>query len=863
MKKPSENIRKIDIDREVQQSYLDYAMSVIVARALPDARDGLKPVQRRILYAMNDMNLSPAGPFKKSARIVGEVLGKYHPHGDMAVYETMARMAQTFSMRYPLVDGQGNFGSVDGDPPAAMRYTEARPTQLSTDILADLDMDTVGFSDNFDGSLQEPDVLPAAVPNLLINGATGIAVGMATSIPPHNLGEVCDALVFMLRSWRRLSSISVEDLTRHITGPDFPTGGLILDPAGSEEGLSAAYGSGRGKITVRARTQVEETTRGRSRILVTELPYQVNKAAMMERIADLVRNGGLEGITDLRDESDRRGMRIVIELARTADPRKVLNRLYKKTPMESRFGIHLLALVNNEPRMLTLKQALRVFLDHRMDIIRKRSEFELARAKERAHILAGLRIALRRLDEVIRLIRGAKDAVEAQAKLRKRFKLTILQADAILDMPLRRLAALEREKIDLEYKQKKARIAQLEKMLASPRLLRKALIDDLLRVKKQFADPRRSVIVHKWESEAEAPTKAARSVPETEAWVVMLRGGELSRIEDTDPPLDYADNPPKFVLHAGSRDLLCLFTEKGRAATLPVANIPARNHPKDGTSFATLCALEARSRVIAGVAIAPSEAENEEKRNILIVTRKGMLKKTSAKDLPAGTSQVWQAMKVASEDSVGWTMVLSGRDDILLATSTGRSIRFREKDVRNTGWGAAGVMGIRIHRRDERIVMAAVPRPRMDIVLVSAGGKAKRVSSAEYPVQGRYGMGIATWTSGSADRILGGFTATLQDTMLLIGMDAKTRPIGLGDIPKRSRTSGGKTIVTRKAAGPLEKIVPVRIISRPKRKKSKGPARPKRKPVKKKAAVRRKPDGKSAKKKVAKRKAKKRKRRKS
>ncbi len=449
MKTNPGTVRKVDIDREVQQSYLDYAMSVIVARALPDARDGLKPVQRRILYAMNDMSLSASNAYKKSARIVGEVLGKYHPHGDMAVYETMARMAQDFSMRYMLVDGQGNFGSVDGDPPAAMRYTEARLAPISMEILTDLEKDTVSYSQNFDGSLKEPDVLPAAVPNLLVNGATGIAVGMATSIPPHNLGEVCDALVFMLRSWSRLDEISVEELTRHISGPDFPTGGLILDKAGSEEGLLAAYGSGRGKITVRARTHVEETTRGRSRILVTELPYQVNKAALLERIAELVRDGTIEGISDLRDESDRRGMRVVIDLMRTSDSRQVLRDLYKRTPMETTFSINLLALVNNEPRMLTLKQALRVFMDHRLDIIRKRSAYDLARARERAHILEGLRIALKNLDEVIRLIRGAKDTDEARAKLQKRFKLSEVQANAILDMPLKRLAALEREKIEL------------------------------------------------------------------------------------------------------------------------------------------------------------------------------------------------------------------------------------------------------------------------------------------------------------------------------------------------------------------------------------------------------------------------------
>jgi DNA gyrase subunit A len=835
-------VRKVDIDREVQQAYLDYAMSVIVARALPDARDGLKPVQRRILYAMNDMSLSAASGYKKSARIVGEVLGKYHPHGDMAVYETMARMAQEFSMRYLLVDGQGNFGSVDGDPPAAMRYTEARLAPASVELLNDLDKETVGFLSNFDGSLQEPEVLPAALPNLLVNGATGIAVGMATSIPPHNIGEVCDALVFMLRSWSRLEGISVEELTRHITGPDFPTGGLILDPAGGEEGLTAAYGSGRGKITVRARTHVEETTRGRSRILVTELPYQVNKAALVERIADLVRNGVLEGVSDLRDESDRAGMRVVIDLARTADARAVLRDLYKKTPMETTFSISLLALVNNEPRLLTLKQALRVFLDHRIDVIRKRSAFELARARERAHILEGLRVALKNLDEVIRLIRGAKDTDEARAKLQKRFKLSETQANAILDMPLKRLAALEREKIELEYKEKIARIKQLEKILASPKLLRQTLIDDLLRVRKLYADARRSIIVHGWETAPEAPVTVEDAAPATESWVVLLRGGELSRIESSKPPLTFAKNPPKFVLRAGSRDILYLFTEKGRAASVPVHTIPVRGQPRDGVPFPTVCALEAPSRIIAGVAVTPAAEEGEDLRSILTVTRKGMLKKTAAGDLPGSSSQVFQAMKVAPEDSIGWAYELSGKDDILLVTSGGMSIRFRESEIRLTGWGTAGVMGIRITRPDERIALAAVPAPREDILVLSDSGQAKRTPIAQFPVQRRYGVGIAAWKKAGKIRILGGFAGGRQEKLVLVWKDAQSKVFSLEDAPKRGRSAGGKSIVPKKAAGALDSLIPVRITGKPIAKKAakRKPAKAKRKAAAKKPKRRKK-----------------------
>jgi DNA gyrase subunit A len=827
-------VRKVDIDQEVQQSYLDYAMSVIVARALPDARDGLKPVQRRILFAMNDMSLSASNAYKKSARIVGEVLGKYHPHGDMAVYETMARMAQDFSMRYLLVDGQGNFGSVDGDPPAAMRYTEARLSPLSMEILTDLEKDTVAYSQNFDGSLREPDVLPAAVPNLLVNGATGIAVGMATSIPPHNLGEVCDALVFMLRSWTRLEEISVKELTRHISGPDFPTGGLILDPAGSEEGLLAAYGSGRGKITVRARTHVEETTRGRSRILVTELPYQVNKAALLERIADLVRSGTVAGIADLRDESDRRGMRVVIDLLRTSDARQVLRDLYKRTPMETTFSINLLALVNNEPRMLTLKQALRVFLEHRLDVIRKRSAYDLARAKERAHILEGLRIALKNLDEVIRLIRGAKDTDDARAKLRKRFKLSEIQANAILDMPLKRLAALEREKIELEYKEKTALIKRLEKVLASPKLLRQVLVDDLLRVKKQYVDPRRSIIVHGWEAEPEAPVTAETAEPVTESWIVLLRGGELSRLAAAKPPAAYAKNPPRFVVKASSRDILYLFTEKGRAASIPVHTIPAREDPKDGVPFSTLCALEARSRVRAGLAVSPAEAgSGEDTRSILLSTHKGLVKKTLVQDLPGSSSQVLQAMKVAPEDSVGWALLLTGKSEILLATSAGMSIRFRENEIRPTGWGTSGVMGIRLTRPDEQIVMTAAPAAREDILLVSDAGQAKRTPAAQYPVQGRYGVGIATWKTGVKTRLLGGFSGTQQDKLALVWKDGQSRVLSLDEVPKRGRPGVGKSIIPKKMAGILDAVVPILIKSKPASKRKKKPSKPVRKPVRK------------------------------
>ncbi|HEY9151428.1 MAG TPA: DNA topoisomerase (ATP-hydrolyzing), partial [Anaerolineales bacterium] len=517
-------VRKIDIDSEMQQAYLDYAMSVIVARALPDARDGLKPVQRRILYAMYDMGIRADTAYKKSARIVGEVLGKYHPHGDLAVYEAMARMAQDFSLRTMLVDGQGNFGSVDGDPPAAMRYTEARLTAPAIDLLADLNKNTVDFVPNFDDTLTEPSVLPSAIPNLLVNGATGIAVGMATSIPPHNLSEIVDALVYMLDRWEKLDDIDVDQLMEFVQGPDFPTGGVIVEEKG-EEGIEAAYGSGRGRVTVQAKVHTEEMERGKSRLIVTELPYMVNKSSLIERIAELAREGHLDGLADLRDESDRQGMRIVIELTKNADANIVLHDLYKRTPMQTTFSINLLALVDGEPRTLTLKQALRVYIEHRLTVIRRRAEFDLDKAKQRAHILEGYLIALKNLDEVINIIRSASDVDAARAKLMKRFKLTELQATAILDLQLRRLAALERKKIETEYKEVTAIIKDLTDLLKSAKRMRGVVADELLRVKEAFGDRRRTQIVNLKSGAKGAKALTASDMPEQNVWIGVTADG--------------------------------------------------------------------------------------------------------------------------------------------------------------------------------------------------------------------------------------------------------------------------------------------------------------------------------------------------
>lgn len=560
------SIRSVTIDEQMREAYLDYAMSVIVSRALPDARDGLKPVQRRILHAMYDMGLRPDTPYKKSARIVGEVLGKYHPHGDQSVYEAMARLAQDFSVRYELVDGQGNFGSIDGDAPAAMRYTEARLTAQGMALLADIDRDTVDFGDNFDGSLQEPQVLPAAIPNLLVNGSSGIAVGMSTNVPPHNLGEVCDALVYMLNNWERLDEIDVTHLMQFIKGPDFPTGGLVYRGGDTkntveEDMLVAAYATGRGKLTVRAKVHIENLERGKTQIIISEIPYQINKNSLIERIADLVRDGKIEGINDLRDESDRQGLRVVIECKSSAEPTEVLQDLFKYTPLQSTLSVIMLALVDNEPRTLTLKQALRVYLDHRFEVVRRRSEYDLGKARARAHILEGLLVALRFLDRVISTIRESENTEEARGALMSEFSLSEAQATAILDMQLRRLAALEQEKIQAEYADKKREMAYLEGLLASPKAIREVIASELVEVKKRYADPRRTVILAGAAGEVRAEDLLAHS---ESTWVTLTHSGKVSRTyQDAAPKITaQTQDPPRFLLRSNTADILYLFTDE-------------------------------------------------------------------------------------------------------------------------------------------------------------------------------------------------------------------------------------------------------------------------------------------------------------
>ena len=736
-------IRKVNLDDEMQQSYLDYAMSVIVSRALPDARDGLKPVQRRILYAMYDMGLRPDSSYKKSARIVGEVLGKYHPHGDMAVYESMARLAQDFSMRYPLVDGQGNFGSVDGDPPAAMRYTEARLASPAMEMLNQIEKNTIDFSQNFDQSLQEPVVLPAAIPNLLVNGATGIAVGMATNIPPHNLGEVVDALVYMIQNWEKLDDLTVEDLLKFIQGPDFPTGGVIIQEAGSE-GLMSAYGSGRGRVIVQARAHLEEMVRGRNRIIVTELPYQVNKASLIERIADLVREGTLEGLADLRDESDRQGMRIVIELSKTADPEKILRDLYKHTPMQTTFGIIMLALVDGEPRLLSIKQALRVYLDHRLVVVRRRSEFELARAKQRAHILEGLLVALKNLDEVINLIRNAPDAEQARLRLIKRFNLSENQAQAILDMQLRRLASLERKKIELEYKEVTALIKDLESLLKSPKRIRQVVADELQAMKQTYGDRRRTLILRLKEGTLASSLLTTTDVtPEQEVWLAVTPDGRISRTHDENMlPYDQGQ-APRWLLKSNTHATLYLVTRQGKAAAIPVHAVPETTSVVEGIPVSKVSPLP-EEESLAGVFTTPSHPTDGQVPYVLTATRLGLIKKTSAEELPGPSAHTFVIAKVNDGDELVDVALTLGQADLFLATAKGMGIRFKDTEVRPMGMVAAGVNGIKLSSGDELVAMQPLLETR-EIFFLAENGKAKRVKIEEFPVQGRYGQGVSAW----------------------------------------------------------------------------------------------------------------------
>jgi DNA gyrase subunit A len=687
-------IRPISIEQEMRSSYLDYAMSVIVARALPDARDGLKPVHRRILYAMHDMGLAANSSYKKSARIVGEVLGKYHPHGDGAVYDAMARMAQDFSLRYPLVDGQGNFGSVDGDSPAAMRYTEARLARIAEFMLQDIDMETVDWMPNFDDSLQEPRVLPGMLPNLLVNGTSGIAVGMATNIPPHNLNEVANAIVYVIDNWERRDEVLLEELMTFVKGPDFPTGGMIL----GADGIKQAFATGRGKIFIRARTLIEEMRNDRFRIIVTEIPYQVNKSQLIERIAELVRGGRLENISDLRDESDRTGMRIVIELKKGAAPKKVCNQLFKHTALQTSYGVNTLALVDGEPVTLGLRRAIIVYVDHRYEVLRRRSEFQLAKARERAHILEGLRIALQHLDEVIRTIRQSDSAEAARGALMERFGLSQVQAQAILDMQLRRLAALERQRIEDEYQEVMARIAYLLDLLEHPEKIRALIREDILNLKERFGDERRTLIVE----EANGDFSEEDLIAQDNVLISYSAGSYIKRMSienfraqgrggrgikgmatrNEDLVID--------LLFARTLDYILFFTNKGRVYSSRVYELPEGSRTSRGAHIANVLNLQPDETVSTMLVV----ADFEQAEYITLITRQARIKRMELSAFSNVRSVGLIAMSLDPSDSLDWARLTSGDEEFLVVTRNGKALRFHESAVRTTGRTSARGGGV-------------------------------------------------------------------------------------------------------------------------------------------------------------------------
>ncbi len=737
------NIESVDIDTQMRSAYLDYAMSVIVARALPDARDGMKPVHRRILYAMHELGLRSNTSYKKSARIVGEVLGKYHPHGDSAVYESMARMAQDFSLRYLLVDGQGNFGSVDGDAPAAMRYTEARLQKMAEEMLADLDKNTVEYGPNFDDSLQEPLVLPARLPNLLLNGASGIAVGMATNIPPQNLRELTGAINLLIDNYDTVEEISVEDLMKFVQGPDFPTGGMIV----GTEGIVSAYGTGRGRIVMRGIAHIEESKAGKYFINITEIPYQVNKSTLIERIAELVRDGKIDQISDLRDESDKRGMSIVIELKRGAQPKKVLNQLYKYTALQSTFGVQMLALVDGEPRTLPLKRLLQIFIEHRQVVITRRSQFDLDKAKARQHILDGYLIALNNIEDVIKTIREAEDADKAKINLMARFKLSELQAQAILDMQLRRLAALERWKIEEEHKQVQATIEYLEDLLANPKKILALIKDDMNELAEKYGDDRRTKIA----AEAREDIHEEDLVPDESVLISLTERGYIKRVaasafrsqsrggRGVKGHTTKEEDEVVMLIPARSLDTMLFFSDKGKVYSEKVYQIPDLDRATKGIPLVNILSLGSNEKITAAMSIREFTPDHY----CMLMTGRGRIKRVSMEEFASVRPSGLIAMNLDEGDTMGWARLTSGKDEIIIVTENGQALRFGETKVRSMGRQAAGVQGIRLGK-DDAVTSMDVVESDGALLVVTTGGFGKQTPLKEYTPKGRATGGIST-----------------------------------------------------------------------------------------------------------------------
>jgi len=780
----------INIEDEMKRSYLLYSMSVIVGRALPDVRDGLKPIHRRILYAMNELGLTSDKPHRKSATIVGEVMGKYHPHGDAAIYETLVRMAQDFSHRYPLIDGHGNFGSIDGDPPAAMRYTEARMARITSKLLADIDKDTVDFVPNFDESLKEPTVLPARFPNLLVNGSSGIAVGMATNIPPHNLGEVIDAVVMLIDN----PDASVKELMTVIKGPDFPTGALIM----GRDGIRDAYSTGRGSITIRARARIETSSSGKTRILVTEIPFQVNKARLIESIAELVRDKKIDGITDLRDESDREGMRIVIELRREANPNVVLNQLYKHTQMESTFGVIMLVLVDGQPRVLNLKETLHYYIEHQREVVTRRTKFELAKAEERAHILEGLKIALDNLDAIITLIRESRTPEIAKEGLMKTFMLSDKQAQAILDMRLQRLTGLERQKIEDEYIDIIKLIAKLKGILADEKKVLEVIKEELLALKAEYADPRRTEI-----AAAAGKLDVEDLIAEEDIVVTLTHQGYIKRL----PLTTYRsqrrggrgvtgmstkeEDSVEHLFVTTTHEYILFFTNKGKVYSVKAYEVPEASRQARGTAVVNLIALSPGESIRAVIPI----RDFADDKYLVMATSHGVIKKTALSMYDNVRRSGVIAIDLSEGDDLVSVKLTSGDQELIIVTAQGQSIRFRENEVRPLGRVARGVKAISLSKGDAVVGMDVV-RQGCDLLVVTANGFGKRTPLAEYRLQSRGGRGIKTLkvtpkTGPAADvKVL-----TSDDELMLISAEGIIIRMNAADIPQQGRSTQGVRVM--------------------------------------------------------------------
>ncbi|WP_278287562.1 DNA gyrase subunit A [Christensenella timonensis] len=735
----TKNIVPIDINKEMQKSFIAYAMAVIINRALPDVRDGLKPVHRRILYSMGELNMYPDKPYRKSARLVGDVLGKYHPHGDTAVYDAMVRMAQDFSIRHQLVDGHGNFGSVDGDGAAAMRYTEARMSKITMELMRDIDKDTVDFYPNFDETLEQPSVLPARFPNLLVNGTGGIAVGMATNIPPHNLAETINATIALIDN----PDITIEELIDIIPGPDFPTGGIIMGVSGIRE----AYKTGRGRIRVRAKAEIEKYNEDRERIVVTEIPYQVNKATLVEKIAELVHDKRLEGISDLRDESDKSGMRIVIELKRNANANVVLNHLYKHTQMQDTFGVIMLALVDGEPRVLSLKAVLEHYLEHQKEVIVRRTKFELEKAQKRAHILEGLIIALDNIDEIVNLIKKSPDAATARAALSERFGLSEVQAQAILDMRLQRLTGLERDKIEAEYKDILSKIEHFNAILSTPQMVLDIIKEDLAEIREKYADARRTEITFD-EDDIDLDELIAREdmvVTLThygyikrislETYRAQKRGGRGITAMSTREE-DFAEQ----VFVTCTHNQLLFFTNKGKVYMKKCYQIPEAGRTAKGTAIVNMLNLDPDEKISA---VFPIESEIEKDSNLVIVTKGGVIKKTPFSEYSNIRQNGLKAVNLRDDDELISVMETDGSKNIVVGTRDGMSIIFNEENVRPMGRVSTGVRAIKLREGDE-VVDACIVEKDQQILVITENGYGKRTQASEYRLQTRGGIGLKT-----------------------------------------------------------------------------------------------------------------------